>query len=146
MSDWIRYLPLADASLNALATVFLVLGWRAIRQGNKERHKKLMLTALAASAAFLVCYLIYHAHVGSVRFTADGWPRKVYFFILVTHIPLAGIMVVPILMVVRYALKGRLDAHRRLARWTLPIWLYVSVTGVLIYLFLNVWFPPAGGS
>ncbi len=143
MSDWVRHLPLVDASLNAVSTVFLLLGWRAIRQGRKDLHKKLMLTALATSAAFLVCYLIYHAQVGSVRFTAEGWPRKVYFFILVTHIPLAGIMVIPILLVVRRALKGQLEAHRRLARWTLPVWLYVSFTGVLIYLFLNVWFPPA---
>ena len=102
-----------------------------------------MLSALAVSALFLTCYLAYHFQVGSVRFTADGWPRSLYFAILLTHTPLAA-LVLPLALVTAFrALSGRFDRHIRIARWTLPVWLYVSVSGVMIYLMLYQLFPSA---
>ena len=135
-------LPALNALLNGLAAVLLVAGWRAVRTGRVEAHKKRMLAAVLASAAFLTSYLVYHAVHGDTTFTATGWPRRIYFAILITHVPLAALMVPPILMLLYHGLKGRIDRHRRLARWTLPVWLYVSVTGVLIYFWLYQWYPP----
>ncbi|MCA9319812.1 MAG: DUF420 domain-containing protein [Planctomycetes bacterium] len=137
----VDHLPVVNAGLNATATVLLILGWRAIRRGRIEVHKRFMLAAVAASAAFLACYLTYHYAAGHTVFTHPGWPKALYLTILATHVPLATLMVIPILILLRHALKGRIDQHRRLARWTLPVWLYVSVTGVLIYFMLYQWFP-----
>jgi putative membrane protein len=100
-----------------------------------------MVSALVISALFLTSYVVYHIQVGSVRFTAGGWPRLAYYAILLTHVPLAASVLPLALLTARRAFRGRFDAHRRIARWTLPIWLYVSVTGVLIYLMLYRWFP-----
>jgi putative membrane protein len=137
-------LPLVNATLNALSTVFILGGLWFIRGERKLAHIVCMVTALITSAAFLTCYITYHvAKAGVVtRFTHEGWPRSVYFFILATHTPLAIVVLPFILLTVSRALQARYDAHRRWARIAAPIWLYVSVTGVLIYLMLYVWFPP----
>jgi uncharacterized membrane protein YozB (DUF420 family) len=132
----VQDLPALNASLNALATVLLVTGWVLIRQKRRDAHRACMLAALAASAAFLTSYLVYHFNVGSVPFTRPGWIRGVYLTILFTHIVLAIVIVPLVLITVSRALARRFDKHRRIARWTLPVWLYVSVTGVVIYVML----------
>jgi putative membrane protein len=137
-------LPALNASLNAISTLFLAVGWWAIRRNLWRQHIALMIAALLTSAAFLVSYLIYHAHAGSVRFTAQGIVRPIYFTILITHVLLAFVILPLVIVTVVPALRRRWDKHRRLGRWTMPIWLYVSVTGVLVYLMLYRWFPPAG--
>jgi putative membrane protein len=136
-------LPAVNASLNALSTFFIVCGLVLIKAERKTAHITAMSLALVTSSLFLVCYITYHVNVAAVtRFTYPGWPRTVYFFILFTHIPLAALTVPLVLFTVWPALRARYDRHRRLAKWTVPIWLYVSVTGVLVYLMLYVWFPP----
>ncbi len=135
-------LPVVNAALNATSGVLLVLAFRAIRARAIERHRRLMLAAAATSAVFLVCYLVYHAHVGSVPFTGQGPVRAVYFTILISHTILAAAILPMVLRTLYLGLKRRDDAHRRLARWTFPFWLYVSVTGVVIYLMLYQLYPP----
>ncbi|MBX5496068.1 MAG: DUF420 domain-containing protein [Bryobacteraceae bacterium] len=132
----VRDLPTINALLNTLATVLLVSGYVLIRIGRKRAHQRVMIAALAASALFLTCYLIYHYQVGSVRFQKTGTIRTVYLTILLTHTVLAA--AVPFLagITVWRAYRGRLAQHRAIARWTLPVWLYVSVTGVVVYLML----------
>ena len=134
-------LPALNAALNGIATVLLLSGWFAIRSGNKKAHIACMISALLVSAAFLTSYLVYHYSVGSVKFAHGGALRAVYLVILVPHIILAAVNVPMILLTVIPAARQRFDKHRRIARWTLPVWLYVSVTGVLVYLMLYVWFP-----
>jgi uncharacterized membrane protein YozB (DUF420 family) len=129
-------LPAVNATLNAIATVFLAFGWMFIRRRQIERHRACMLSAFTASALFLVSYVIYHANVGSVPFTKQGPVRLVYFAILITHVVLAAAILPLALITLSRALTRRFDRHRRIARWTLPIWLYVSVTGVVIYVLL----------
>jgi uncharacterized membrane protein YozB (DUF420 family) len=118
-----------------------VLAYRAIRRLDVERHRRLMLAAASVSAAFLVCYLTYHARVGSVRFTGQGPVRPLYFAILISHTILAAAIVPLVLRTLYLGLRRRDDRHRRIARWTFPIWLYVSVTGVVIYLMLYQLYP-----
>lgn len=133
-------LPAVNATLNAVAATLLVVGYRYIRRGKVTHHRACMISAFLVSVAFLVSYVVYHAEAGSVRFTETGWPRVVYFAILVTHIPLAALIVPLALLTMWRALRGRFDRHVRIARWTLPLWLYVSVTGVMIYLMLyRIW-------
>lgn len=129
-------LPALNASLNALATVILATGWVLIRQKKREAHRRCMLAALAVSTAFLVSYLVYHYYVGSVPFQKQGPIRIVYFAVLITHVILAAAIVPLVLITVSRALSARFDKHRRIARWTLPLWLYVSVTGVVVYVML----------
>lgn len=142
----VHNLPVLNASLNGVATVFIVAGLIAIKAGFTRVHRACMAGAIAVSAAFLTSYLIYHFNVVAVtKFTHLGWPRNLYYFILITHIPLA-ILVLPLLVLtVLPALKGRYEAHKRWARITAPVWLYVSVTGVLVYMMLYVWYPPVQG-
>ena len=129
-------LPAVNASLNALSTVFLATGYVLIRARRIAQHRAMMLAALATSALFLVCYVVYHAQVGSVRFTRPGLVRRVYFPILITHVTLA-VTVLPLAIVTAArGLRGDYRRHRAIARWTFPIWLYVSVTGVLVYVLL----------
>jgi uncharacterized membrane protein YozB (DUF420 family) len=129
-------LPAVNASLNALSTVFLVTGYLLIRARRIVQHRAMMLAALATSALFLVCYVVYHAQVGSVRFTRPGLVRRVYYTILITHVTLA-VTVLPLAIVTAArGLRGDYLRHRAIARWTFPIWLYVSVTGVLVYVLL----------
>ena len=132
------------AVLIATSGVLLVLAFRAIRGHAIERHRRLMLAAAAAAAVFLVSYLVYHAHVGSVRFTGQGPVRALYYTILISHTILA-VAIVPLVLRTQYlGLKRRDEPHRRLARWTLPLWLYVSITGVVIYVMLYQLYPPGG--
>jgi uncharacterized membrane protein YozB (DUF420 family) len=134
-------LATANAVLNSLATVLLVAGWVFIARGQVKAHRAAMVAAFLTSAVFLACYLTYHYAVGHVPFRGQGIVRPVYFAILISHILLA--VTVPLLALRMFFLawKGRFDAHRRLGRITLPVWLYVSVTGVLIYFMLYHWFP-----
>jgi uncharacterized membrane protein YozB (DUF420 family) len=137
--------PLAttNAVLNALATVLLVAGWVFIARGQWKAHRAAMIAAFAVSAVFLVCYLTYHYLVGHVPFRGQGPVRTVYFAILITHIILAVFVPILALRMFFLAWKGRWDAHRRLGKITMPIWLYVSVTGVVIYAMLYHLFPGA---
>jgi len=125
-----------NAILNGIATVFLTLGFIQIKKGNREKHKKFMIAALVTSALFLTSYLIYHYYVGSVPYPHYDWTRPVYFIILVPHIILAGIMTPFIIIAVAFALRERFDKHRKIVRWVWPVWMYVSITGVIIYLML----------
>ena len=136
-------LPSVNATLNGISTLLIITGWIMIRSERKRAHALCMLGAILTSALFLGCYLYYHFHVGHVAFTHTGWPRALYFLILFTHLPLALAVVPLIALTVTPALQQRFDAHKRIARWTLPVWLYVSVTGVLVYLMLYIWFPSA---
>jgi len=135
--------PLAtvNAVLNASAAVLLVAGWACIRRGNVRGHRAAMVTAFVVSSVFLVSYLARYAIEGTHRFAGPDAVRPVYLAILATHVPLAALVPVLALRMFFLAWRGRFDAHRRLGRITLPIWLYVSVTGVLIYLMLYRWFP-----
>ena len=129
-------LPAVNASLNALSCVFLVCGYAMIRARRISQHRTCMLAALATSALFLVCYTIYHAQVGSVPFTRYGFVRPVYYTILITHVTLA-VTVLPLAVITATrGLRADYGRHRKIARWTFPIWLYVSVTGVLVYVLL----------
>ena len=137
-------LPIVNASLNALSTVFICAGLALIKSERKLAHIVCMSTALVTSAAFLTCYIIYHiAKAGHVtHFTHPGWPKTLYFWILGTHTPLAVFVLPFIIVAVVRALQARYESHRRWAKWAAPIWLYVSITGVLVYMMLYVWFPP----
>jgi len=129
-------LPALNATLNATAAVLLTTGWFLIRRGRIAQHRAVMIAAFVTSVLFLISYLTYHAHVGSVRFTKQGPIRAVYFTILLTHTVLAATIVPLVLITLTRGLRARYDRHRRIARWTLPLWLYVSVTGVVVYLML----------
>jgi uncharacterized membrane protein YozB (DUF420 family) len=132
----VESLPAVNATLNAISTVLLVTAYVLIRRGQVRLHRRFMLAACVTSSLFLICYVTYHAQVGSVRFTRQGFVRPLYFTILITHVILAA-TVLPLAMVTLIrALRERFDRHRAIARWTLPIWLYVSVTGVLVYVLL----------
>ena len=129
-------LPTVNASLNALSAVLLACGWMFIRRRAIARHRACMLAACASSALFLTSYLIYHAEVGSVPYQGQGVTRTIYYVILLTHVVLAAAILPLALITLSRALAKRFDRHKRIARWTLPIWLYVSVTGVVIYVML----------
>ncbi len=129
-------LPTVNAVLNSICTVLLVTGWILIRQGRIAQHRAVMIAAFSTSCLFLISYLVYHAQVGSVKFTGQGTIRIVYFTILLTHIVLAAAIVPLVLVTLSRGLKRQDARHRAIARWTMPIWLYVSVTGVLVYLML----------
>jgi uncharacterized membrane protein YozB (DUF420 family) len=129
-------LPALNAALNATAATLLVIGYRLIRRGRINEHRRVMLAAFTASTLFLISYLVYHANVGSRPFPGQGGVRVVYFTILITHVVLAAVIVPMALITLTHALRERFDRHRRIARWTLPLWLYVSVTGVIVYLML----------
>ena len=129
-------LPAVNASLNALATVLLATGWVLISQGKVEQHRRCMLAAFATSSLFLASYLVYHFNVGSIAFTGQGPLRILYFTILISHIVLAIVILPMALITLARALRTQFAAHRRIARWTLPLWLYVSITGVIVYIML----------
>jgi uncharacterized membrane protein YozB (DUF420 family) len=129
-------LPTLNALLNALTAVLLVRGWWLIRHGQRARHRRAMLGAFAGSTIFLASYLYYHYQVGSVRFPGHGAARTIYLAILASHTLLAAALPVLAVVTLSRALRERFDRHRALARWTLPIWLYVSVTGVVVYWML----------
>jgi uncharacterized membrane protein YozB (DUF420 family) len=138
--ETIEHVPTTLASVNAIlntiAFILLVLGYRAIRKGDQQLHKKFMVSALAVSAAFLTCYLIHHYQVGSVKFQGEGFIRTLYFLILVPHVILAALMTPAIVVMVVFAFLGKFEKHKKIARIVWPVWAYVSVTGVLVYLML----------
>jgi uncharacterized membrane protein YozB (DUF420 family) len=129
-------LPTVNAILNATAAVLLVWGYALIRRKRIQAHRRVMIAAFTTSCAFLACYLIYHYQAGVVRFPGTGAIRAVYLSILTTHTILAAAVPVLAIITLRRGLAARYDKHRRIARWTLPIWLYVSVTGVVVYVML----------
>jgi uncharacterized membrane protein YozB (DUF420 family) len=142
LSDWIHYLPTVNATLNATATVLLVWGYRLIKARREVAHKRVMLSAFAVSIVFLTCYLLYHYHVGSVRFQGPPAIRALYLAILLTHVLLAAAVPVLAGVTIYLGYRDRRANHRRWAKWTFPIWLYVSITGVVIYVMLYHLYPP----
>jgi uncharacterized membrane protein YozB (DUF420 family) len=132
--------PIINASLNGACTILLLVGRWFISQRRIAAHRLTMITAVITSTLFLIAYLYYHAHVGSVRFQGTGWSRPVYFTILISHVVLAAAIVPLVIITLTRALRERFDRHRAIARWTFPLWLYVSVTGVLVYFMLYHWF------
>ncbi|GAB4513160.1 MAG: DUF420 domain-containing protein [Anaerolineae bacterium] len=137
-------LPTVNATLNAISATLLVLGFIFIKRRQWRVHRAFMLAAFATSTLFLISYLIYHYNAGSVPFQGQGSIRIVYFALLISHVILAALVVPLALLTLYWPFKKRFSVHRRIARWTLPIWLYVSVTGVLVYLMLYRWFPHGG--
>jgi putative membrane protein len=133
----LSFMPGINATLNATSATLLVLGFAAIRSGRREIHKRLMVSAFAASAVFLIGYVLYHFAPGDTLYQGEGAIRIVYFTILITHVLLSIVMLPMILTTFYLAARERFTTHKRLARWTLPIWLYVSVTGVVIYFMLR---------
>jgi uncharacterized membrane protein YozB (DUF420 family) len=129
-------LPAVNASLNAVSGVLLVTGYVLMRRRQIALHRTFMIAAFASSVLFLICYLVYHAQVGSVPFPRQGFVRPLYFTILITHVVLAASVPPLAIVTLTRGLRGRYPQHRRIARWTFPIWLYVSVTGVLVYVLL----------
>ncbi len=129
-------LATVNAVLNGAATLFLTFGFIQIKKGNRALHKKSMLSALGFSLLFLVSYLVYHAKVGSVPYPYHDWTRPVYFAILVPHVLCAGLMSPFIIIAVRHALLDNITKHKRFVRWVFPVWMYVSITGVIIYFML----------
>jgi putative membrane protein len=134
-------LPALNATLNTAATVLLVSGWACIKAKKKGAHIAFMVLALLVSVAFLTSYVIYHLKFGSMKFRGVGFTRWIYFPLLASHVFLAAVNVPLVLMAVIPAVRQRFDRHRRIARWTFPVWLYVSVTGVIVYLMCYVWYP-----
>lgn len=132
-------LPTLNACLNTLSAVLLGLGYRHIRRGDRQRHRQFMLAALASSGLFLTTYLVYHFQVGSVPYPLYDWTRPLYFAILIPHVILAAVMGPFILVAVRRAWRGDYAGHRRLARWVWPVWMFVSFSGVAVYLMLYQW-------
>jgi putative membrane protein len=128
--------PALNASLNATSALLLALGYIMIRRGRTRTHTSFMLGACGVTVAFLVSYLLYHARVGSVRFTGGGWIRPVYFAVLISHTVLAVTIVPLVVRTLWLAARRRFEAHRALARWTLPLWFYVSISGVVVYWML----------
>lgn len=131
--DDLSLLPALNAALNGTSAALLLLGYVSIRRGAKDKHRLFMTAACVTSTLFLVSYLYYHAHHGSTRFQGTGWIRPVYFSILISHTILAAAVVPLVLVTLVRALRGSFDRHAKVARWTLPVWLYVSITGVVIY-------------
>ncbi len=144
MNSIVPWLPHLNATLNVTATVLLLGGYVCIKRGKELAHRRTMLGCFAVSIAFLTSYLIYHAYARSVPFPTYPPPfvRRFYFFVLVTHIVLAATVPFLAVITIYLGLRNRRTAHRRLARWTFPIWLYVSVTGVVVYCMLYQLFPP----
>ena len=132
----LRILPTLNAFLNAATGILLLFGYYYIRRGKRAIHKKVMIAAFSTSVAFLISYLFYHAHVGSIPFKGIGGVRTVYFSILISHTILAAVIVPMAIVTLNRGLSSRFDKHKKIARLTLPVWLYVSVTGVAVYVML----------
>ena len=135
-------LPAINASFNLVSTLFIASGWYLIRRGAWRRHMACMIVAVISSVFFLVGYIVYHVHVGEKSSGYTGWIAAIYFPILASHVLLAFVTLPLVILTLIPVFCRRWDRHRRIARWTIPIWLYVSVTGVLVYLMLYKWFPP----
>ncbi len=139
--NYIYALPHLNATLNSISALLLITGYVFIRRGNIAAHRRCMISAFIASVLFLISYLTYHAFHGSTPFKGTGWVRPLYFTILLTHTALAVVVAPLAIVTLVRALRERFDKHRRIARWTFPVWLYVSVTGVIVYLMLYQFFP-----
>lgn len=139
VAPWVGQLPALNAMLNSVSTLLILLGFRAVRQRNFSRHMKYMMAAFVTSTFFLISYLIYHHFVGHTPFPGEGLIRPIYFFILITHIILSAFVVPLVLTSFYLAWSGRLGTHRKVSWWTFPIWLYVSITGVVIFFILNAY-------
>lgn len=135
--SWIKNLSIMNAAFNALSTMFLLLGFREIKRRNFARHMNYMISAFITSSLFLVSYIVYHHFAGDTPFEGKGFIRPIYFFILISHIVLSAFVVPLVLTSFFFAFSGKFDKHKKIARWTFPIWLYVSVTGVLIFILLK---------
>jgi putative membrane protein len=136
--DWVSLLPLGDAMCNAASAVCAVAGFVSIRSGKRAWHRGLMVAALSCSAAFLAGYVVYHHFHGETRFVGPGWIRPIYWILLASHVLLSTLVLPLLLATVGLAGFGFFERHKRLARWTLPLWLYVSVSGVAVYVFLEI--------
>ncbi len=134
-------LPALNAALNSLSAILLTCGFVFIKRGDKTAHRNCMIAAFAVSTVFLACYLTYHAQVGHTSFQDPAWFRPIYLAILIPHVLLAGLIVPMILAALWFAFLGNHEKHRKIARWTWPLWMFVSVTGVLIYLLIHRIFP-----
>ena len=132
----VHSLPAVNATLNAVSGVLLIIGYALTRAGRRDQHRLVMITAFITSSLFLACYLVYHMQVGNVPFPRYGFVRPLYFTILITHVTLAATVPPLAIVTLSRGLRGRYPKHRAIARWTFPIWLYVSVTGVLVYVLL----------
>lgn len=138
-ASWVEQLPALNALLNSASTVLIVAGFVAIKKRNYITHMKLMLTAFITSSLFLISYLLYHNFVGHTPFPGEGWIRPVYFAILISHIILSAFVVPLVLTSYYFAFSGKFSTHRKVSKWTFPIWLYVSITGVIIFFVLNAY-------
>jgi uncharacterized membrane protein YozB (DUF420 family) len=135
------FFPALIASLNGISAILLLVGRYLIARGKLAAHRASMIGAVIASALFLACYVYFHAHVGNIHFLGQGVWRTVYFWLLIPHVTLAIVIVPMVIITLSRGLRGRYDRHRAIARWTWPLWMYVSVTGVLVYFMLYQWFP-----
>lgn len=142
--EHLRWLPALNAGLNSLTAVALLVGFYFIRQQNVVAHRAAMLTAFGLGALFLVSYVAYHSQVQNTLYGGTGTIKAIYFFLLLTHISLAVVTVALVLFTLYFALTGQYTKHRRIARWTFPVWLYVSVTGVIVYFMIAPYYPPVG--
>ena len=135
------FFPALIASLNGTSAILLLVGRSLIMRGKIAAHRASMIAAVTASALFLVCYVYFHVHVGDIHFLGPGVWRTIYLLILIPHVTLAIVIVPMVIITLSRGLRGRYDRHRAIARWTWPLWMYVSVTGVLVYFMLYQWFP-----
>lgn len=135
------HFPALIASLNGTSAVLLLIGRSLIMRGKLAAHRACMIAAVASSTLFLACYVYFHAHVGDIRFLGDPFWHIIYLIVLIPHVILAMVIVPMVLITLVRGLRGRYDRHRAIARWTWPLWMYVSVTGVLVYFMLYRWFP-----
>ncbi|HLX75141.1 MAG TPA: DUF420 domain-containing protein [Terriglobales bacterium] len=142
MLDYTAF-PAINATLNGTSAVLILTGRGLIKRGRIAAHRACMIAAVAASSLFLVCYVYYHAHAGVIHFQGQGLVRPIYFSVLITHMILAAVIVPLVIITLARAWRGRFDRHRAIARWTYPAWLYVSVTGVVIYVLLYHLYAPA---
>ncbi|MDZ7718874.1 MAG: DUF420 domain-containing protein [Balneolaceae bacterium] len=138
-ASWVQELPALNAFLNSVTTVLILSGYMAIRKKKFKVHMRFMLTAFITSSLFLISYLVYHHYAGDTPFPGQGFIRPIYFTILISHIILSAFVVPLVLTSYYFAFSGKFKSHRKVSKWTLPIWLYVSVTGVIIYFMLNAY-------
>ncbi|MGB8988819.1 MAG: DUF420 domain-containing protein [Candidatus Sulfotelmatobacter sp.] len=141
IAEQYAYFPALIASLNGGSAVLLFTGRSLIMRGKIAAHRACMIAAVASSALFLACYVYFHAHVGDIRFLGSHFWHIVYLIVLIPHVTLAIVIVPMVIITLSRGLRGRYDRHRAIARWTWPLWMYVSVTGVLVYFMLYQWFP-----
>jgi putative membrane protein len=141
IAEQYAYFPALIASLNGVSAILLAVGRYMIARGRMAAHRACMIAAVVASALFLACYIYFHVHVGNIRFLGQGVWRPIYFAVLIPHVTLAIVIVPMVIITLVRGLQARYDRHRAIARWTWPLWIYVSVTGVLVYFMLYQWFP-----